>query len=219
MGERERKNEDEGGERNLYKSVLNFIAFEAVLQLALWLWEKVTDWGTFGVSAATAAGSAGVSAAVLTVLGSKCSKKAKANCILAMLLFLLLVVFVVVVVALLIMQARSSQAEPRVVLAPSAIPLATLATLAANRWHFCMPSSRFQFCLRKWALGSNACLGCHPSLSLPLSLPLSPLDYLLSAAVAPVRSRSQVSFESRLASLIKMSGKVVEFMACLLAAL
>lgn len=35
MGERERKNEDEGGERNLYKSVLNFIAFEAVLQLAL----------------------------------------------------------------------------------------------------------------------------------------------------------------------------------------
>lgn len=113
MGERERKNGEEGGERNLYKSVLNFIAFEAVLQLALWLWEKVTDWGTFGVSAATAASSAGVSAAVLTVLGSKCSKKAKANCILAMLLFLLLVVVVVVVVALLIMQARSSQAEPR----------------------------------------------------------------------------------------------------------
>lgn len=210
MGERERKNGDEGGKRNLYKSVLNFIAFEAVLQLALWLWEKVTDWGTFGGSAATAAASAGVSAAVLTVLGSKCSKKAKANCILAMLLFLLLVVEV----ALLIMQARSSQAEPRVVLAPSAIPL---ATLAANRWHFCMPSSRFQFCLRKWALGSNACLGYHPSLS--RSLPLAPLDYLLSAAVAPVRSRSQVSFESRLASLIKMSGKVVEFMACLLAAL
>lgn len=217
MGERERKNGEEGGERNLYKSVLNFIAFEAVLQLALWLWEKVTDWGTFGVSAATAAGSAGVSAAVLTVLGSKCSKKAKANCILAMLLFLLLVVVAVVVVALLIMQARSSQAEPRVVLAPSAIPLATLATLAANRWHFCMPSSRFQFCLRKWALGSNACLAYHPPLS--RSPPLSPLDYLLSAAVAPVRSRSQVSFESRLASLIKMSGKVVEFMACLLAAL
>lgn len=162
MGKRERR-------ENIYKSVLNFIAFEAVLQLALWLWEKVTDWGTFGVSAATAAGSAGVSAAVLTVLGSKCSKKAKANCILAMLLFLLLVV-VVVVVALLIMQARSSQAEPRVVLAPSAIPLATLATLAANRWHFCMPSSRFQFCPRKWALGSNACLGCHPSLSRSLSL-------------------------------------------------
>lgn len=35
MGERERKNGEEGGERNLYKSVLNFIAFEAVLQLAL----------------------------------------------------------------------------------------------------------------------------------------------------------------------------------------
>lgn len=35
MGKRERKNEDKGGERNLYKSVLNFIAFEAVLQLAL----------------------------------------------------------------------------------------------------------------------------------------------------------------------------------------
>lgn len=60
-----------------------------------------------------------------------------------MLLFLLLVAAVVVVVALLIMQARSSQAVLRVVLAPSAMPLATLATLAANRWHFCMPSQSF----------------------------------------------------------------------------
>lgn len=107
-----------------------------------------------------------------------------------MLLFLLLVA--VVVVALLIMQARSSQAVPRVVLAPSAMPLATLATLAANRWHFCMPSQSFPvLSLRKWALGSNACQGCPPSPSPPLSFPS--LDYLLSAAaaMAPVRSRSQ----------------------------
>lgn len=105
-------------------------------------------------------------------------------------MLLLLLVAVVVVVALLIMQARSSQAVPRVVLAPSAMPLATLATLAANRWHFCMPSQSFPvLSLRKWALGSNACQGCPP-------LPLSPLDYLLllsaaAAAMAPVRSRSQ----------------------------
>lgn len=133
-----------------------------------------------------------------------------------MLLFLLLVAVVVVVVALLIMQARSSQAVLRVVLAPSAMPLATLATLAANRWHFCMPSQSFPvLSLRKWALGSNACLGCPPppSLSLPLTTCCCCLLWHLFAVVA------KVSFESRLASLIKMSGKVVEFMACLLAAL
>lgn len=119
-------------------------------------------------------------------------KIAKANCILAMLLFLLQVVVAVVVVALLIMQARSTQAVPLKWFLPRQqchlprLPhwLPIVGTFACRR-------SRFQFSLRKWALGSNACLGCPPSHSPPLSL--YPLYYLLllSAAVAPVRSCSQ----------------------------